>query len=94
VVSQSSLQQYQLLMKHLFELELCERALHNTWRVYQTTRPLFKCVADLPDMRALGVLGDVIGSGIRALDDGLCSAFLSIFRVWSSTSTALPTCFR
>lgn len=43
VVSQASLNMYQALLRHLFELELCERSLQNIWRVCQSTRPLFKC---------------------------------------------------
>ncbi|BDA43053.1 Gamma-tubulin complex component 2 [Coccomyxa sp. Obi] len=42
VVSQASLNMYQALLRHLFELELCERSLQNIWRVCQSTRPLFK----------------------------------------------------
>lgn len=43
VVSQGALAQYQVLFRHLFELELASRALHATWRAYQATRPLFRC---------------------------------------------------
>ena len=42
VVDEWSLGQYQLLMRHLFELETVERALHDSWRVYQGTRGLFR----------------------------------------------------
>ena len=43
VVSQASLEIYQAQFRHLFELELCERSLQNIWRIYQSTRPLFRC---------------------------------------------------
>lgn len=43
VVSAASVQMYQAQFRHLFELELCERSLQNIWRIYQSTRPLFRC---------------------------------------------------
>ncbi|EIE26959.1 hypothetical protein COCSUDRAFT_46296 [Coccomyxa subellipsoidea C-169] len=42
VVSAASVQMYQAQFRHLFELELCERSLQNIWRIYQSTRPLFR----------------------------------------------------
>lgn len=43
MVSEASLRMYQALFRHLFELEQCERSLQNIWRIYQSTRPLFRC---------------------------------------------------
>ena len=45
VVSQGAQAQYQVLFRHLFELELASRSLHATWRAYQATRALFRCAA-------------------------------------------------
>jgi hypothetical protein len=42
VVCQGALAQYQVLFRHLFELELASRSLHATWRAYQATRALFR----------------------------------------------------
>ena len=42
VIPRAALGQYQVLLRHLLELELCERALHDTWRTYQTTRALLR----------------------------------------------------
>ncbi len=43
VVSQGALAKYQLLFRHLFELELASRSLQATWRAFQATRMLYKC---------------------------------------------------
>ena len=42
VVDGWALGQYQLLLRHLLELELVQRSLHTAWRVYQQARPLFR----------------------------------------------------
>ena len=42
VLDNRALGQYQLLLRHLLELELVQRALHAAWRVYQQARPLFR----------------------------------------------------
>lgn len=44
-MSQGAQAQYQVLFRHLFELELASRSLHATWRAYQATRALFRCAA-------------------------------------------------
>ena len=45
VLDAHALGQYQLLLRHLLELELVQRALHAAWRVYQQARPLFRRAA-------------------------------------------------
>ncbi|KAK9817974.1 hypothetical protein WJX72_005158 [[Myrmecia] bisecta] len=42
VVSQQAMTQYQLIFRHLFELKYVEHALNNIWRIFQTSRALFR----------------------------------------------------
>ncbi len=52
VVDGWALGQYQLLLRHLLELELVQRALHAAWRVYQQARPLFRRAPALAPLSA------------------------------------------
>ena len=45
MVSQGALAKYQLLFRHLLDLELAARSLQATWRAFQATRALYRRAA-------------------------------------------------
>jgi len=55
VVTRNSMNTYQLIFRHLFELKCVERELNKVWKIYQRARRISRCVVQMP--KALPLLG-------------------------------------